>query len=147
MANKKYVKQAELATYRENYKPISCPILGNLSFTPVVDHDHQTGRIRGVISLEGNALLGKVENFYRSRCVNAAKDLPTVLRRMADYLECSQGPLHPVGIRQVTKRFNRDTKSNQLEILSELTDDIELINSCKNSKARTKLYRRLLLED
>ena len=147
MANQKYVKQAELAAYRENYKPISCPILGNTEFTPVVDHDHQTGRIRGVISLEGNALLGKVENFYRSRCARAAKDLPTVLRKMADYLECSQGPLHPVGVRQVTKRFSRDTKDNQYEILSELTDDIELIRSCKNSKARTKLYRRLLLEE
>lgn len=141
----KYVKQADLAEYRDSHTPITCPILGQPTFTPVVDHDHKTGRIRNVVSLEGNALLGKIENFYNSRCVNAIYPLPKTLRALADYLEDEQGPLHPVGVRQVTKRFCRMPKKEQLGILKDLKADKDEVAACKNAKERTKLYRKLLI--
>lgn len=145
MDRKTYIAQAELATYREENAPISCPLLGQTQFTPVVDHDHYTGRIRGVVSLEGNALLGKIENFFRTRCVHAEKALPEVLRRMADYLEFDQGPFHPVGVRQLTKRFSRAAVTVQKELLKELNADSELVSACKNTQQRVKLYRKLLI--
>lgn len=145
MDRKTYIAQDELATYREENVPISCPLLGQTQFTPVVDHDHYTGRIRGVVSLEGNALLGKIENFFRTRCVNAEKELPAVLRRMADYLEFPQGPFHPVGVRQLTKRFSRAAVSVQKDLLQQLNADAAAVDECKNTKQRVKLYRKLLI--
>ena len=145
MDRKTYIAQDELAIYREENAPISCPLLGQTQFTPVVDHDHYTGRIRGVVSLEGNALLGKIENFFRTRCVHAEKDLPAVLRRMADYLEFPQGPFHPVGVRQLTKRFSRAPVTTQKELLQQLNVDPVAVDECKNTKQRVKIYRKLLI--
>jgi len=141
-----YVSASELAKWREDNKPEVCPILGHENFTPVVDHDHKTGRIRGAISLEGNALIGKIENFYTSRCVNAEYDLPVVLRAVAAYLEGPQGPLHPVGVRQVTKRFGRTDKQTQITVLQVAGASSEEIAACKNSKQRTALYRKKLVK-
>lgn len=142
---KDYVSQTELPEYREANCPLACPILGHFSFIPVVDHDHKTGRIRGVVSSEGNALLGKIENFFRSRCVNSDRALPEVLRALADYLEQDQGPLHPKGTRQLTKRFNRMPKDEQITLLQIAGACSEDIKTCKNSKERTKLYRYLIV--
>lgn len=140
----RYIKQKDLAGYREENKPISCPILGNVEFAAVVDHDHGTGKIRGVVSLEGNALLGKIENFFNSRCSNADKPLPEVLRRIADYLEYPQGPYHPVGLRQVTKRMKRASVSEQTALLKNAGASTEDVNACKNASQRVKLYRNLI---
>ena len=143
---KDYVSQAELPEYRQDNCPISCPLLGMVQFADVVDHDHKTGRIRGVVSSEGNALLGKIENFYRSRCVNAEWDLPKVLRQLALYLEEEQGPLHPVGTRQLTKRFNRMGKDKQAALLLSMDISDDEIDACKNSNERTKLYRKAIVQ-
>lgn len=146
MKRKDYVSQGELPEYRDENCPVSCPLLGHVEFIPVVDHDHKTGRIRGVVSNEGNALLGKIENFYRSRCVNGKWDLPEVLRMLACYLEQEQGPLHPVGTRQLTKRFNRMKKNEQKTLLQIAGATSEEIAACKNSKERTKLYRSKIVK-
>jgi hypothetical protein len=141
-----YVSASELAKWREDNKPPFCPVLGHEVFTPVVDHDHKTGRIRAVISLEGNALIGKIENFYRSRCVHAEYGLPHVLRCIADYLEEEQGPLHPIGTRQLTKRFSRASRTTQIQKLEELGVPLKEIYACKNAKQRTMLYRRTIVK-
>ena len=141
-----YVPQSKLADYRKENTPPHCPILGHEELIPVVDHDHKTGRIRAVISSEGNALVGKIENFHKSRCVHGKWDLPTVLRAIADYLERDQGPLHPVGTRQLTKRFGRYKKPEQVEILQELGATEEEIEACTNSKDRTNLYRSKIVK-
>ena len=140
----RYVKQDGLAQYREENKPSICPILGHSPFTPVVDHDHKSGRIRGVVSSEGNALLGKIENFHRSRCVHGVYDLPTVLHSLANYIEQDQGPYHPVGLRQVIKRFKKLNKDIQVGMLESAGASAEDINKCKNSTDRSKLYRKML---
>lgn len=140
----RYIKQDKLAKYREENKPDKCPILGHSAYTPVVDHDHKSGRIRGVVSSEGNALLGKIENFHRSRCVHGVYDLPTVLRSLANYIEQAQGPYHPVGLRQVVKRFKKYDKGTQIEILICVGATQDDIDKCKNSSERSKLYRKIL---
>lgn len=145
MKKEDYVSQSELAEWREANKPGVCPLFGMVDFIPVVDHDHKTGRIRAVLSNESNAMLGKIENFYKTRGANAIYKLPAVLRRMADYLEQEQGPMHPVGTRQVTKRFGRMKKEEQIAILKKHGAGGLAIISCKNSKDRTKLYRSLIV--
>ncbi len=145
MKRKDYVSQSELAEWREANCPLSCPLFGMTAFIPVVDHDHKTGRIRDVLSNESNAMLGKIENFYKTRGANAKYSLPEVLRRMADYLEQEQGPMHPVGTRQVTKRFGRMKKDEQVAMLEKHGASGLAISSCKNSKDRTQLYRSLLV--
>lgn len=140
-----YVTQAGLPEYRKTNCPSRCPVLGHDGLTPVVDHDHKTGRIRGVLSIEGNALIGKIENFHRSRCVAGVLDLPSVLRNIADYLERPQGPMHPKGTLQVVKRFGQKPKAEQLEILKHYNVTPEELAACRNSKQRTKLYRKQIV--
>lgn len=142
----KYISQNKLPDYRKKYLPNKCSILDLKEYNPVVDHDHNTGRIRGIISSEGNVLIGKIENFFKSRCTGCKIELPQVLRNIADYLEKEQGPLHPVGVRQLVKRFKRMGKDKQLDILSEHYD-LSVINECKNSEQRSKLYRAALVKD
>jgi hypothetical protein len=141
----KYIPQKKLAEWRESNKPDICVILGHKDYIPVVDHDHRTGKIRGVVSAEGNSLIGKIENFYRSRCVNCVWDLSSVLRAIADYLEQEQGPLHPVGARQLTRRFAKYNKSKQIKLLLEVGANKEDIDACKNSVMRSKLYRKIIV--
>lgn len=98
-----------------------------------------------MVSSEGNALLGKIENFHRSRCVNGVYDLPTVLRALADYIEGSTGgPYHPRGLRQLVRRFMASKKERQIETLLSFGIPASEIKECKNSKQRAKLYRRAL---
>lgn len=141
-----YVSAKNLPKYREENTPDKCPLLGHAGLIPVVDHDHKTGRIRGVVSSEGNALLGKIENYHRSRGVVGEWDLPTVLRALATYLEQEQGPLHPIGTRQLTKRFDRMVLDAQTKLLLEAGALHGEIADCKNSKERTKLYRSKIVK-
>lgn len=142
-----YIKAKDLAQYREENKPDGCPILklSGKEFLPVVDHDHSTGRIRGVISNEANALLGKIENFYNSRCGKVSRPLPDVLRELAEYLERDQGPFHPIGLRQRTKRFSRSSVKIQEASMKAVGVSPQEITECKNAKQRTKLFRQNLI--
>jgi hypothetical protein len=139
-----YVSHSGLPKYRNNNKPEVCPILNVQNTKLVVDHDHKTGRIRGIISSEGNVLIGKIENFFGSRCSGCDLGLPSVLRRIAEYLEQQQGPYHPVGIRQLVRRFWRMPKDKQVSILEQFYSS-DQIRSCKNSISRAQLYRKTLI--
>lgn len=141
----KYLKSSDVAGFRERNLPKTCPILGHSDIIPVVDHDHKSGYVRGVISSQGNALLGKIENFFHSRCVCASLDLPTVLRNMASYLEQETKILHPVGVRQLVRRFMSRGKEYQVQMLLSLGIDSSEIEMAKNSKQRSKLYRSVII--
>jgi len=114
-------------------------------FNPCVDHNHVSGMVRGVISMEGNTFLGRVENSFRRFGTSSELSLSEVLRNIADYLD--QGDtnyLHPVGLKQLASRFNRLVLEDQVFALKMLKAKKSEIKACTNSKQRTSLYRKLI---
>lgn len=140
-----YLPQNKIKEFRERNKPLCCPILASQKDDWVVDHDHQTGMVRGVISRQANSLLGKVENFYIRMCKGDKEDLPGVLDAMATYLEQETlDVLHPVGLTQLTKKFkNSLTAAEQVVELKDLGATKKELESCSNEKQRCELYRKL----
>jgi len=103
----KYLPQSKLAQWRKKNAPTKCPLVEYKTSNWVVDHDHTSGFVRGVVSSEGNAFLGRIENAFKRLSRGAKKaSLPTILRNMASYLEQEDTHLiHPEGFRQLYKRF------------------------------------------
>jgi len=141
-----YLTQTKVKEYRDKHKPICCPILSIKIDDWVLDHDHQTGMVRGVISRQANSLLGKVENFYFKMCKGDKEFLPVTLEAMASYLEGSVTEvLHPVGLTQLTRKFrNGLTSEEQVLTLRDMGASKEELESCTNQKHRAALYRSLL---
>lgn len=140
-----YLPQNKIKEFRDKNKPLCCPILASKKDDWVLDHDHQTGMVRGVISRQANSLLGKVENFYMRMCKGDKDQLPGVLDAMAAYLEQETlDVLHPVGLIQLTKKFkNSLTAAEQVVELKDLGATRKELESCSNEKQRCELYRRL----
>jgi hypothetical protein len=146
--NMKYLTYSQLANYRKKNTPKECPIMQNGCSNPCVDHDHKSGVVRGVISMEGNTFLGRVENSFRRFGTSSDIGLPSVLRNMADYLEKNPtGYLHPVGLKQLASRFNRLIVDDQVFALKVLGAKKSEIKACTNSKQRTILYRKLITNE
>ena len=101
--------------------------------------------IRGVISRVGNSLIGKIENFLKSRAGAKPEDFPEILRNIADYLERENTDvLHPVGLTQLTKRFqNNLTADEQYAVLRELGGDEQVLDQLTNTKNRAGYFRLL----
>lgn len=139
-----YISQNKLAQYRkEHCVGMGCPILGRELSAPCVDHNHRTGMVRGVLSREGNVLLGKFENYLRKFCPDVPEeDYPKIAYNLGDYLERGDTKdLHPVGLKQLTSRFSRRPKGEQLHILEGLGVRPE---GKTNRAERTKLYREAM---
>lgn len=145
----KYVKQSELKQFREDNCPSQCPIIEVSNPSWVVDHDHYSGQIRGVISSEGNTYLGRVENAFNRMSYTARKvGLPKMLHNIADYLtKKDTNILHPTGYRQLYKRFNRLHKGEQELILVSLGCDINDVKILTNATERTSLYKTIIKND
>jgi len=114
----------------------------------VVDHDHNNGEIRGVISRQANTMIGKIENIFTSMCRGNPEDLPEVLENIATYLrQPDSNLLHPVGLNQLTNRFkNNLLKDDQCFLLVALGLSNSEVNACINVKARVKLFKQLIKE-
>jgi hypothetical protein len=78
----------------------------------VLDHDHLTGAVRGVLHRSCNALLGKVENNYRRHGV---KNLAAWAHGVPDYLAHHAvnrtGLLHPTYKTDDEKRLRRNKRA------------------------------------
>jgi hypothetical protein len=140
-----YLSQNQIAAYREKHKPLCCPILSSKTDDWVLDHDHQTGMVRGVISRQANSLIGKIENFYLKMCKGDKEFLPLTLQSIASYLEQEQTDvLHPVGLTQLTKKFkNKLTSAQQFSTLEDIGASREQLDACTNQKQRAELFRKL----
>ena len=141
-----YISANKIKEFRERHNPGICPILLRKLTKSVVDHDHRTGEVRGVIDFNANNLLGVIERKYYSYCSGDPKDLPNVLRRIADFLERPPtGYLHPVGLKQLVAKFKGLKKDEQINTLKSFYFvDMNEINCCTNQHDRVKLYRTLL---
>lgn len=141
----RYLPQSKIKEYREANKPTCCPILSIKTNDWVVDHDHQTGMVRGVISRQANSLLGKVENFYLGMCKGDKEFLPVTLEAMSAYLEQRETEiLHHVGLKQLVRKFkNSLTSAEQVKSLVDMGADQEELDSCSNQKQRAELFRKL----
>lgn len=95
--------------------------------------------------MEGNTLLGRIENSFRRFGTSTELPLSCILRNIADYLDAGDKDiLHPVGVNQLSRRFGRQTLADQSLTLKKMGVKKSEINSCKNSKQRTDLYRNKL---
>lgn len=141
-----YLPSSKLPEWRRANTPDLCPILHREVDRPVVDHDHKSGEVRGVISSEANVLIGKIENSFTRTCAGKAEDLPDTLRRIADYLERDRsGILHPKGAVQLTSRFkNKLTAQEQIKKLSDMGASDEDIQATTNAATRAALYNKVL---
>tara|TARA_R100001163_G_C5068134_1_gene207970 strand:- start:7807 stop:8244 length:438 start_codon:yes stop_codon:yes gene_type:complete len=142
----KYLKQKDLSNFRTLATPKQCPILLFYETDWVLDHDHESGQVRWVISSEANVFLGRIERAYK-RLSKLAKtnDLSDILRNVADYLDRGCRPIiHPEGYRQLYKRFTRKSKTEQNKILTESGAATISVSSCKNNKDRLNLYKQIL---
>jgi len=143
---KERLKTTELKAYREKNTPKKCPIL-KIPIPPskaVVDHDHETGHVRGVLHKHSNALLGKIENYHRCYLKPLGiewDDLKGPLQRMVDWGSKSyfENPIHPNGTKKQVARFKALPSKNQIAFLR--TIDVE---PGKNSLERTKQFREFL---
>lgn len=139
-----YLPQNKIKDWRVKHQPKTCPLLMRKTTDWVVDHCHQSGMVRGVVSRVGNALLGKIENFAYRRCQISYSHLPEVLRGIADYLEREQlDVLHPVGLTQLCRKFKSLTSEKQKSILVDLGAKRIQLMECSNASERIKLFREL----
>lgn len=64
-----------------------CQVTKQVTHNPVLDHDHKTNYVRGVIDRQVNAWEGKVSNSFVRLGLHKRFDLVDLLRSLADYLE------------------------------------------------------------
>lgn len=81
---------------------------------PVLDHDHHTGAVRGVLHRGCNALLGKIENNHKRYGI---EDLAAFLQGTPAYLqrhrENRTGLLHPTHKTEDEKRLARNARARK----------------------------------
>ena len=147
-ASLKYIPYTKIAKFRKENTPDKCPIFECSLGDSVLDHNHDTGMVRGVIHRQSNSWLGKIENSWKrfGSCSNV--NLKKALHNVCNYLD--QGDLnylHPKGSKQLISRFSRYSKDEQIEILKEIKCTKKQIKSCQSSEERSLLYRTKLVQN
>lgn len=136
---RKSLTKKDIAPYRDELmkKDNICPLCGNRIRTgqAALDHDHTTGKVRGVLHLNCNGLEGRIMNWAKKSGVDPLK----FLRNLISYVEqdFSHMPDHPRGsdeqyrrkrdLRIRLKRAKRESTKRklrrELEELSEAQGD------------------------
>lgn len=109
----------------------------------VLDHNHKTHYVRGVIHRQVNAFLGKLENNY-VRYLSWWYDgtLSDFLRQCADYIEQPDNKdfLHDSWIKGLCIKFNKLNEADKTSVLKDMA-----IKDGKNSVERKILFKKALL--
>lgn len=112
----------------------------------VLDHDHKTQYVRGVLHRQVNVMLGKIENSYRRYMSYWHKpfSMPMLLRELADYVEKHEannsGILHPRWIKKACTQFNKLKESDKNTVLHRM-----LLPEEKNSTKRKEAFKAALM--
>lgn len=104
----------------------------------VLDHDHSTQYVRGVLHRQSNAVLGKIENLwvrYLSYWYNGT--LSEFLRKTADYIERAPDTryVHPGWKKRVQTDFNSCNEGQKKSVLQYLEQP-----QGENATIRKKLF-------
>lgn len=109
----------------------------------VLDHNHDTQYVRGVLHRQVNVLLGKIENSY-NRYVSwwYPGTLPGLLRDLATYIERGDNPnfIHPGWIKASNVQFNKLNEGGKKAVLGCLGQEVG-----GNAKERKELFQKALL--
>ena len=110
----------------------------------VLDHDHNTQFVRGVLHRQTNVLLGKIENAY-IRYIKWWYDgtLSDFLRGCADYLdkEHAQKYLHPAFIKKLQVQFNKLNEKQKQNVLLHFNEE----KGC-NGTQRKLIFKKFILK-
>jgi hypothetical protein len=143
----KYIPYTKIAKFRENNTPDKCPIFECSLEDPVLDHNHNTGMVRGVLNRQSNSWLGKIENSWKRFGSCSTVNLNQALKNVCKYLDKGDlNYLHPRGAKQLMSRFSRYSKEKQIEMLVDIKCTKKQINSCQTSDERSLLYRTKLVK-
>lgn len=109
----------------------------------VLDHDHKTQYVRGVLHRQTNAVLGKLENAY-IRYISWWYEgtLSDFLRGCADYLdrEQPQNYIHPAFVKFLQVQFNKLSEPQKKKVLAHFGSD-----EGTNGKQRKALFQKVIL--
>lgn len=109
------LKTTEIAPIRERLAVVQggrCALCQLPLTKPVLDHDHSTGAVRGVLHNGCNALLGKVENNYkRYGVVNLAAFLQGLAAYLQRHITNQTGYLHSTHRTDDEKREKRNKQA------------------------------------
>ncbi len=125
-----------------------CPVCNKSLKMPCLDHQHKkrvggSGQVRGVICSLCNVMVGKIENNC-SRYLVSQKELPQVLRNIADYLEREQYPyLYPSEVEK-PKKLKKSSYNALLKMSNQTVPPYP--KSGKLTKPLKALYESLGIE-
>jgi len=130
-----------------------CAICGRVPERPCLDHAHQkrvkgSGLIRGVLCSTCNSFVAKGEN-NSVRFKIPLKDLPLILRKMADFLEQKQYPyIHPSEKEKVRNLSKNCFKQLQKEYSLKFPNrkPLEFPESGKLTKALESIFAEFQIE-
>jgi len=109
----------------------------------VLDHDHKTQFVRGVLHRQTNAVLGKLENMY-TRYLSWWYEgtLSDFLRGCADYLdkEHPQDFIHPAHVKYLQVQFNKLSEGQKKNVLAHFNSETGV-----NGKQRKELFQKVIL--
>lgn len=124
------------------------PITKEKIVDPVLDHNHGSEQeVRAVLERTVNSFEGRVKNAYHRYIKHLTdKDLPTVLRNLADYYESdySANPIHHTALSVDVNKFKRLPASQQCSVLGAL-GLLPETNTKKRANQARKMIRDGLL--
>lgn len=143
MAHK--LKQKDLPSFREGLlekNSYVCPVckLDICDGEAVLDHDHKTGYVRNTIHRDCNILIGKVENYVRTRGIGFREPerLHEALSNISEYMfkDYSKMPYHPKHRtpqeREVARLRKRLKAAKRYETKERLRQQIREVQNAKS---------------
>lgn len=121
-----------------------CKITGCfLEDKPVLDHNHDTQFVRGVVHRQANAALGKIENLWKRYLSHwYPGTLPEFLNECAYYIDSDNDVryVHPGWIKKVKIEFRKLSEVAKDKVLVDLGSE-----KGNNAKRRLELFGKLIM--